>query len=92
MLYVGADDRAGARTAVRHLLASGRRRVATVTGPLDTPAGADRLDSYRLELGDLAAPELVASSPEWSRRAGRRRWPVCWSRRRTWTRCSSPPT
>ena len=70
MLYVGADDRAGARTAVRHLLASGRRRVATVTGPLDTPAGADRLDSYRLELGDLAAPELVASSPEWSRRGG----------------------
>ena len=36
-----------ARLATAHLLASGRRQVATVTGPLDMCAGQDRLAGYR---------------------------------------------
>jgi DNA-binding LacI/PurR family transcriptional regulator len=44
--YVDADNRGGAAMAVQHLLAEGRRRIATITGPLDMAAGRDRLDGY----------------------------------------------
>ena len=46
-LYVDCDNRGGARDAVRHLLAVGRRRIAHITGPLDQPASLDRLDGFR---------------------------------------------
>jgi DNA-binding LacI/PurR family transcriptional regulator len=45
--YVDADNLGGGRLATEHLLASGRRQVATVTGPLDMCAGQDRLAGYR---------------------------------------------
>ena len=44
---VDFDNKAGARLAVEHLYASGRRRIATVTGMLDHPAAADRMDGWR---------------------------------------------
>lgn len=44
--YVDADNAGGGREAVRHLVASGRRRLATVAGPLDMSAGVDRLRGY----------------------------------------------
>jgi DNA-binding LacI/PurR family transcriptional regulator len=44
--YVDADNRGGARAATAHLLASGRDRVATITGPLDMMVGVDRFDGY----------------------------------------------
>ncbi|GIE94475.1 transcriptional regulator [Paractinoplanes rishiriensis] len=43
---VAADDRAGARSAVEHLIAAGCRRIATITGPQDTAGGVDRLHGY----------------------------------------------
>ncbi|GAA2411427.1 LacI family DNA-binding transcriptional regulator [Actinomadura vinacea] len=46
--YVDVDNRGGARAAVRHLLASGRRRIGTIAGPSDMGAGVDRLAGYRL--------------------------------------------
>ena len=66
---VAADDRAGARTAVAHLLAAGCRRIATITGPLDTSGGVDRLDGYRDALtaaGVPFDPALVAHG-DWTR-------------------------
>ena len=45
--YVDVDNVHGALTAVRHLLDGGRSRVATITGPLDMSAAADRLEGYR---------------------------------------------
>jgi DNA-binding LacI/PurR family transcriptional regulator len=39
MAYVSVDDRHGARQMVSHLKSLGRSRIATVTGPLDTPGG-----------------------------------------------------
>ncbi len=45
--YVDADNRAGASRAVRHLIGSGRRVVATVAGPPDMAPGVDRLKGYR---------------------------------------------
>lgn len=60
MGYVAADDVGGARTMVEHLLAAGRRRIATIAGPLDTPGGQQRLVGYREALGALYDPALVA--------------------------------
>ncbi|WP_433200441.1 LacI family DNA-binding transcriptional regulator [Dactylosporangium sp. CS-047395] len=59
--YVAADDRDGARRMVDHLRSTGRRRIATVTGPLDTPGGTERLAGYRDALGDDADPALIAN-------------------------------
>lgn len=45
--YVDADNRGGAGQAVDHLARRGRRRIATIAGPLDMGVGQDRLDGYR---------------------------------------------
>jgi DNA-binding LacI/PurR family transcriptional regulator len=50
--YVDVDNREGARSAVEHLIASGRTEIATITGPQDMPAGIDRLVGYRDAIGD----------------------------------------
>lgn len=47
---VDADNVDGARQAVELLISSGRRRIATITGPLDMSAGRDRLTGYRAAL------------------------------------------
>jgi DNA-binding LacI/PurR family transcriptional regulator len=63
--YVDVDNRAGAASAVQHLLDGGRRRVATIAGPQDMAPGADRLDGYRqrLEAAGLAPSiELIESA------------------------------
>jgi len=60
--YVDVDNRGGAVQAVEHLLATGRRGIATIAGPLDMTAGVDRLDGYRLALaaaGVAATDDLV---------------------------------
>jgi DNA-binding LacI/PurR family transcriptional regulator len=46
LFYVDADNVGGARMATEHLLDSGRRVVATVTGPQDMCAGQDRLRGF----------------------------------------------
>ena len=50
---VMSDNVEGARQAVAHLHALGHRRIATVTGLMDTRPGADRLRGYRDALRDL---------------------------------------
>jgi DNA-binding LacI/PurR family transcriptional regulator len=47
LTYVDVDNRAGAATAVQHLVDRGRRRIATIAGPQDMAAGIDRLAGYR---------------------------------------------
>jgi DNA-binding LacI/PurR family transcriptional regulator len=46
---------------VQYLRSLGRRRIATITGPLDTPGGVERLAGYREILGADADPRLVAT-------------------------------
>jgi DNA-binding LacI/PurR family transcriptional regulator len=61
--YVDVDNRQGARSAVEHLIAGGRRVIATIAGPSDMPPGIDRLAGYREAIADagLAAdPNLEA--------------------------------
>ncbi len=45
--YADADNRGGAREGVEHLLAKGRRTIATISGPSNMCAGIDRYDGYR---------------------------------------------
>lgn len=60
--YVDADNVVGAETAVRHLINSGRKAVATVAGPPDMGPGIDRLRGYRRAMADAGLsdhPSLV---------------------------------
>jgi len=58
--YVDVDHVGGVTRAVRHLLATGRRRVATIAGPQDMIAGVDRLAGYRSALRESGQPPCVA--------------------------------
>jgi DNA-binding LacI/PurR family transcriptional regulator len=57
---VDVDNVAGARTAVEYLLSLGRRRIGTVTGPLDMTAGLDRLTGYKQVVAEAGLDEAVA--------------------------------
>ncbi|TMQ90546.1 LacI family transcriptional regulator [Actinomadura soli] len=57
--YVDVDNRSGAREAVAHLVAAGRRRIATIAGPQDMGVGIDRLAGYRDALAAAGLPEHV---------------------------------
>jgi LacI family repressor for deo operon, udp, cdd, tsx, nupC, and nupG len=50
------DNIAAAHLAVSHLIESGRRRIATITGPLDNPLTVDRLQGYRDALDEAGLP------------------------------------
>ncbi|GAA2550455.1 LacI family DNA-binding transcriptional regulator [Winogradskya consettensis] len=58
--YVDVDHLGGVAAAVRHLLATGRRRIATIAGPQDMVAGIDRLAGYRIALAEAGLSEQVA--------------------------------
>lgn len=62
--YIDVDNKVGAYNAIIHLIQLGYQKIATVTGALNTTAGADRLEGYRqaildrgLELNDLLIAE-----------------------------------
>jgi DNA-binding LacI/PurR family transcriptional regulator len=69
---VAADDRSGGRSAVEHLLAAGRRKIAMITGPQDTSGGVDRLQGYTDALIahglDIEPARIVHG--DWSRESG----------------------
>ncbi|MEU4233016.1 LacI family DNA-binding transcriptional regulator [Nonomuraea sp. NPDC026600] len=58
--YVDNDNVGGAESAVRHLVESGRRRIATIAGPQDMIGGQDRLTGYRNILRDSDRRSIVA--------------------------------
>ncbi|MFD1540455.1 LacI family DNA-binding transcriptional regulator [Nonomuraea guangzhouensis] len=58
--YVDNDNIGGAESAVRHLVESGRRRIATIAGPQDMIGGQDRLTGYRNILRDSDRRSIVA--------------------------------
>ncbi|ACZ20250.1 transcriptional regulator [Sanguibacter keddieii DSM 10542] len=65
-------EREGAYLAARHLLESGRRRIALVWNSPDgeLPSG-DRYDGYRQAIGEFGValdPSLYASGSDWDRR------------------------
>jgi LacI family transcriptional regulator len=57
--YVDVDNLNSAREAVAYLIRLGRRRVATITGPANMIAGADRRAGYEAAMRDRGmAPDL----------------------------------
>jgi LacI family transcriptional regulator len=54
--YVDVDNTGGAQMATEHLIRLGHRRIATITGPLDTMPGQDRLTGYRQALEGRRIP------------------------------------
>jgi DNA-binding LacI/PurR family transcriptional regulator len=57
---VGVDNIGGAAAATRHLIESGRKRIATIAGPQDMVGGIDRLAGYRLALEGSPSRSIVA--------------------------------
>ena len=68
--YVDADNVGGGRLATEHLIASGRSRVATVTGPLDMCAGQDRLAGYRQAVSAAGLDEDLVSVGDFTAAGG----------------------
>ncbi|MDT0156054.1 LacI family DNA-binding transcriptional regulator [Microbacterium sp. ARD32] len=51
-IVIDVDNAAAAREAVAHLLALGRRRIATITGTMTMSVSMDRRDGFLAELAD----------------------------------------
>ena len=68
--YVDADNRGGARVATEHLIASGRRRIATITGPLNQAVGVARFQSYREALAVAGLPAHRYVHADFTERGG----------------------
>jgi LacI family transcriptional regulator len=60
--FIDVDNIGSARQAVEHLLRLGRRRIATITGPLTMIPSADRQRGYR----DALEAAGLAFLPEWT--------------------------
>jgi DNA-binding LacI/PurR family transcriptional regulator len=58
--YVENDNVGGAVLAARHLLQLERRRIATITGPMDMTASQDRLAGYRGIVREAGRRAIVA--------------------------------
>ncbi len=71
--YVDVDNIGGARMAVEYLIRLGHRRIATITGPLDTMPGQDRLEGYRqtLEAHRVPAKEELIVEGDFTENSGR---------------------
>jgi len=70
--YVDVDSVAGARLAVDHLVERGRRRIATIAGPQDMPAGQDRLRGWQEALAALGLPAGPVAYGDFDRGSGAR--------------------
>jgi LacI family transcriptional regulator len=70
--YVDADNVAGAYAAVSHLVRLGYSRIATIGGPPDSAAGADRKRGYLNALRDRGRPidEALVASGDYSEASG----------------------
>ncbi|GAA0433695.1 LacI family transcriptional regulator [Acrocarpospora corrugata] len=66
------DDMGGAHLAVSHLIATGRSRIAHVTGPSDYKAATDRAEGVRQALAEAGLPQVGETLfGSWSQRWGR---------------------
>ena len=68
--WVAIDDEKAAFTVVSYLAGKVDGAIGTVTGPLHTSSGRERLDGCRLALGDRFRPDLMVSG-DWSLQSGR---------------------
>ncbi|WP_330172540.1 LacI family transcriptional regulator [Streptomyces sp. NBC_01498] len=68
--YVDLAHQDGARLAAEHLLARGCRRIATIAGPYDVPAGQDRLAGFRDTMARHGHPYVPVAEGEFTEESG----------------------
>ncbi|HET9344594.1 MAG TPA: LacI family DNA-binding transcriptional regulator [Candidatus Limnocylindrales bacterium] len=70
--YVDVDNVQGARSAVEHLIGTGRKAIATIAGPQDMPAGQDRLTGYHdaLESAGIARDARLVADGDFTQQGG----------------------
>ncbi len=80
--YVDVDNRLGAVQGTRHLIATGRRAIATITGPHDMPASIDREQGWREALLEAGLTDERLARGDFTEEGGARaavdlldRWP-----------------
>jgi len=71
--YIAVDNRLGGRTAADYLVSLGHERIATVTGNLNTQAGAHRFEGFKKYLNEknIELPEDYVFKGDYSRRSAR---------------------
>jgi LacI family transcriptional regulator len=69
-----SDDAQGARLAVEHLMKTGRRRIAHVTGPLSFFSVRERAGAYREIAGDAEPVMYGVWSENWGHEAVEKIW------------------
>jgi DNA-binding LacI/PurR family transcriptional regulator len=72
MSYVDVAHEDGARLAAEHLVARGCRQVATISGPLDTPAGQDRLAGFRSAMARHGQAYVPSAEGDFTQTGGER--------------------
>lgn len=72
LVYVEVDNVGGTRQAVTYLAGRGRRTIATITGPMDLPAGRERLTGYRdgLDAAGLPYDETLVAHGDFGQDSG----------------------
>jgi DNA-binding LacI/PurR family transcriptional regulator len=70
--YVDVDNVQGARSAVEHLIETGRKVIGTISGPPDMSAGLDRLAGYRqaLDAAGIARDGSLETTADFSQQGG----------------------
>ncbi|HYO42588.1 MAG TPA: LacI family DNA-binding transcriptional regulator [Candidatus Limnocylindrales bacterium] len=67
---IGIDNVEAARTATRHLIALGRRRIAHLAGPLEWREARDRRDGWLLALADAGLEPGPMAAGDWEAASG----------------------
>ncbi|MFJ5044207.1 LacI family DNA-binding transcriptional regulator [Streptomyces sp. NPDC088719] len=68
--YVDLAHQDGARLAAEHLLGRGCRRIATISGPLDVPAGQARLTGFRDTMARHGHPYIPIAEGRFTQESG----------------------
>ncbi|MFM2720829.1 LacI family DNA-binding transcriptional regulator [Microbacterium mcarthurae (nom. nud.)] len=68
--YVDVDNLRGGRDATQYLLDRGHRRLATIAGPADMPAGIDRLQGFRDALADVGLTPVAVEDGDFTEAGG----------------------
>lgn len=71
-LFVDVDNRGGGRTAAEHLVRLGRRRIATIAGPVDSHAAVARLEGVTDALSVANLDPTLVERADFTREGGAR--------------------
>lgn len=69
---VDTDNRHGGYLAAKHLMAIGRKRLATITGPHDMASATDRQAGFLAALGEEGLTPVCVLEGDYSPKSGRR--------------------